>query len=333
VKLRYKIPVVLVVLLALLVAGPAWIPVDKFRLMMEQAVTRSTGMPVTISSLSLRLLPVPGFMITGITILDKQAKEIRATARSGQVAVAILPLLSGHLQATAVSLRNIVALVEEKTEGKPQHTIRLDSISGQLEEDGNGLKLPAWKVILYHGVMLVDARIDSLQDGQPRFKGKVRISNVQVLPLLKDAAGESRLAAILNSDLHFSIKGGSRRGLKREFIMDGPVRLNDGSLYGISLSGSLMTWLAHQREDGSIPFKKLGFQLLAHDGHIQFRDIRLNAATVAAKGRIDINPQMAINGVMRASGLGGLMNVDLVLAGTVGTPIVSLAPSPAIPGS
>jgi len=331
VRLRYKIPVVLIVLLALLVAGPAWIPVDKFRLMMEQAVTRATGMPVAISSLSLRLLPVPGFMITGITILDRQAKEIRVTARSGRVTVAILPALSGRLQATTVSLRNIVALVEEKTEGKPQRIIRLDSISGPLAEDGNGLKLPAWKATLYHGVMLVDARIDSLHDGQPVFKGKARISNVQVLPLLKDAAGESRLAAILNSDLHFSIKGGSRQGLK--FIMNGPVHLNDGNLYGISLSGSLMTWLAHQKGDGSIPFEKLDFQLLAHDGHIQFRDIRLNAATVVAKGRIDINPQMAINGMIRASGLGGLMNVDLVLAGTVGTPIVSLAPSPAIPGS
>jgi len=331
VRLRYKIPVVLIVLLALLVAGPAWIPVDKFRLMMEQAVTRSTGMPVAISSLSLHLLPVPGFMIAGITIHDRQAKEIRATARSGQVAVAILPLLSGHLQATAVSLRNIVALAEEKTEGKPQQIVRLDSISGQLVEDGNGLKLLAWKVILYHGVMLVDARIDFLQDGQPLFKGKAHISDVQVLPLLKDAAGESRLSAVLNSDFHFYIRGGSRQGLK--FIMNGPVHLNDGSLHGISLSGSLMTWLAHQKEDGSIPFEKLDFQLLVHDGHIQFRDIRLNAATVLAKGQIDINPQMAINGMIRASGLGGLMNVDLVLAGTVGTPIVSLAPSPAVPGS
>jgi len=333
VRLRYKIPVVLIVLLALLVAGPAWIPVDKFRLMMEQAVTRSTGMPVAISSLSLHLLPVPGFMIAGITIHDRQAKEIRVTARSGQVAVAILPLLSGHLQATAVSLRNIVALVEEKTEGKPQQIVRLDSISGQLTEDGNGLKLPAWKVILYHGIILVDARIDFLQDGQPLFKGKAHISNVQVLPLLKDAAGEPRLAAILNSDLHFSIRGWGRSGRKRQLLLNGPVHLNDGSLHGISQSGALMTWLAHQKEDGTIPFEKLDFQLLAHDGQIQFRDIRLNAATVVAKGQIDINPKMAINGMIRASGLGGLMSVDLVLAGTVGTPIVSLAPSPAIPGS
>jgi len=333
VRLRYKIPVVLVLLLALLVAGPAWIPVDKFRLMIEQTVTRSTGMPVTISSLSLRLLPVPGFMITGITILDKQAKEIRATARSGRVTVAILPALSGRLQATRVALQNIVIMVQGKAENKAQRNIRLDSISGQLVEDGHGLKLPAWKAILYHGVILVDARIDSLHDGQSVFKGKARISNVQVLPLLKDATGESRLSAVLNSDLHFSIRRGISPGLKREFIMNGPVHLHDGNLYGISLSGSMMTWLAHQKEDGSIPFEKLDFQLLARDGHVQFRDIRLNAATVVAKGQIDINPQMAINGVVRASGLGGLMNVDLVLAGTVGTPVVSLAPSPAIPGS
>jgi len=322
-KLLYRTAVVVSIILALLVVGPAWIPVESLRLKMEQAAAATIGAAVTISGVRLRLLPVPGISISGIAVCEQPERPC-VVIRSGQVSVAILPLLSGQLQATAVSLQDIVVRAGEQAEGEPQRVVRMASLSGNLLKEGDGLLLPAWRASLYHGKVLVEAKISPVIGGKPVIKGTAHISDIQLGPLLRDVASEPHLMAALDADLHFSIRGGAE--FKQQLSLAGRVHLHDGSLQGISLSGSLMAWLVHQEDDGSIPFEKLDLQLLVEDGFIAFRKIRLRAEKLAARGEVDIDPAMAVSGAVTASGLGGLLNVDLVLSGSLENPVISLAP-------
>lgn len=325
-RLRYRILGVLAIALLLLVVAPALIPANNIRVAVERAASELVGLPVSISRLSLRLLPDVGFSISEAVI--QEAKDmVYAKVRSGRVSLAVIPLLLGRLEPSGFAFRDIDLNLPQASDGDRTGTVHMDAVSGYVDVEDKHLILSGWKADLYGGKLDMDAKL-SLQEGEEKtLEGDLHGRDIQLLPLLRDVYGKMLLAGKLNSDAHFSSKGVTRSDIERNLVVDGPVHIFEGSVYGANLTDTAVTLLGGMAINGRIPFDELSFHLLAYDGQAQFRNIQLVTDTIDAKGRVQIASDMALSGRIRASGLGGLLRMDLALAGTVERPRVSLMAS------
>jgi uncharacterized protein involved in outer membrane biogenesis len=328
-RLRYRILGVLVIALLLLVVAPALVPANNIRVAVERAASELVGLPVSISRLSLRLLPDVGFSISEAVIQEtKEAGDrVYARARSGRVSLALIPLLLGRLEPTALAFRDVDLNMPEAAGEDGPGTVHMDAVSGFVDIEEEGLTLSGWKADLYGGEMDMAARL-SFQAGEGKtLEGDLHGKGIRLLPLLRDVYGKTVLAGTLNSDVHFSSRGVTRSEIERNLVVDGPVRILEGSVYGTNLTDSAVTLLGGRAKDGSIPFDELRFHLLAYEGQAELKNIRLAADTIDARGQVQIASDMVLSGRIEASGLGGLLRMDLALAGTVEQPRVSLMPS------
>ena len=95
----------LAVILALLIVPP-YISVSRYKNRITQAMSASIGRPVRLSSIELRLLPRPSFVLADLAVEEDPAygSEPVLHANSVTAAIRILPLWRGRLEISRISV-------------------------------------------------------------------------------------------------------------------------------------------------------------------------------------------------------------------------------------
>lgn len=97
---------VLVIALIAAFALPPVIRLNRFRGILEQSMTGSLGRPVAVQAVYLRLLPRPGFQLSGFTVQDDPAFSSEPMLRSDSVAASLrlTSLWRGRMEIASLSL-------------------------------------------------------------------------------------------------------------------------------------------------------------------------------------------------------------------------------------
>ena len=103
-RLVRALVVVLLVLGALL--APPWVSIGRYRARITQLMSASLGRPVRLSSVELRLLPRPGFVITDLTVEEDPAYGAEPVLHANTViaSIRLLSLWRGRLEVSRVSV-------------------------------------------------------------------------------------------------------------------------------------------------------------------------------------------------------------------------------------
>ncbi len=95
----------LAVLLAILIIPP-FLSVSRYKARITQLISASLGRPVRLSSVEVRLLPRPGFVLTDLTVEEDPAygTEPVLHANSVSASIRLLSLWRGHIELDAISV-------------------------------------------------------------------------------------------------------------------------------------------------------------------------------------------------------------------------------------
>jgi len=109
----------LLVLLAIVVMPPL-VSMNRYKSRITQLLSESLGRPVRLSSVELRLLPRPGFVLTDLTVEDDPAYGAEPVLHASTVTASIrlLSLVSGHVQIGTISVDEASLNVVRTVDGK-----------------------------------------------------------------------------------------------------------------------------------------------------------------------------------------------------------------------
>jgi len=121
-KKRRRLWVGLVALLVLLaiVVMPPLVSMNRYKSRITQLLSESLGRPVRLSSVELRLLPLPGFVLTDLTVEEDPAYGAEPVLHANTVTASIrlLSLLSGHVRIGTISVDEASLNVVRTADGK-----------------------------------------------------------------------------------------------------------------------------------------------------------------------------------------------------------------------
>ena len=104
--IRLTLAAAILILLLLLLFGPSFIAIGGYKNHITQLVASSLGRPVRLSSVELRLLPRPGFVLTDLTVQEDPAYGAEPVLHANTVVASIrlLSLLGGRLALDRISV-------------------------------------------------------------------------------------------------------------------------------------------------------------------------------------------------------------------------------------
>ena len=331
---RYILVVVGLILLAA-VATPFLIPADQIRLVVEEEASKAAGMPVQIETLSVSILPTPSLSITNLTLMDVEGGTPKLTVGSGALAVELGPLFDGRAEVSGITFKEIVLRVSEQAKGKAVHVMRIDKVTGAINLSEDKLTMPNWEANLYKGTVVLNAELTPLDGNERTLTADINAGDVQMLPLMKDAAGQDKVSGAFDSTLKISAKGADEKAMQRSLKVDGPVQLSKGQFEGIGLSG-VAAALVHGNVTGAgsaILFDVFKTQLKVRGEDIYLNDIALNSSAFNADGQVLIKGNGKLDGEITTSGMKGLAGAKLMVGGTTESPSIYPAPSSLIGGT
>jgi hypothetical protein len=111
--------VALLVLLAIVVMPPL-VSMNRYKSRITRLLSESLGRPVRLSSVELRLLPMPGFVLTDLTVEEDPAYGAEPVLHANTVTASIrlLSLLSGHVRIGTISVDEASLNVVRTADGK-----------------------------------------------------------------------------------------------------------------------------------------------------------------------------------------------------------------------
>ncbi len=331
---RFIVIAVAAVLLVI-VATPFLIPPDQIRQVVEEEASRAAGMPVRIGSLSVTLIPVPSLAIENLTVEDVEGGTPKISVGSGSLAVELAPLFDGRAEVSGISLQQIDLRVSEQAKGKGVHLLHINRVTGAIRLTEDSLTMPNWKANLYGGDVVLNARLTPLEGKGRTLTADINAAGIQMLPLMKDAAGQDKVSGTFASTLEISAKGADEKAMQRSLKVDGPVEMSKGQFEGIGLSG-VAAALVHGNVSGAgsaILFDIFRTQLKVRGQDIYLNSIDLNASAFDADGDVAIKGSGKIEGQITTSGMGGLSGAKLMVGGTTESPTIYPAPSSMIGGT
>ena len=323
------------VLLLIVIATPFLIPVDQIRQVVEEEATKAAGMPVKIESLSVSIIPVPSLSIKKLTMKDVEGGTPKLSVGSGSLAVELAPLFDGRAEVSGITFKDITLRVSEQARGKNVHVIHINRVTGTIKLAEDTLTLPNWRVNLYDGTIVLNARLTPLEGKGRTLTADINAAEIQMLPLLKDAAGQDKVSGTFKSTLKISAKGADEKAMQRSLKVDGPVNMTKGRFEGVGLSG-VAAALVHGNLAGggsAILFDVFKTQLKVRGQDIYLKDIVLDASAFNASGHVDIKASGKLDGEINTSGMKGLSGAKLMVGGTTESPRIYPAPSSLIGGT
>ena len=331
---RYLL-IALGVLVLILLVTPFLIPADQIRQVVEEEASKAAGMPVKIETLSVSLIPTPSLSITNLTLTDVEGGAAKVAVGSGSLAVELGPLFDGHAEVSGITFKNIALRVSEKAKGKAVHVMHIDKVTGAIMLTENKLTLPNWKANLYQGTVILNAELTPLEGATRALMAEINSKDIQMLPLMKDAAGQETVSGAFDSTLNISAKGADEKAMQRSLKVDGPVQLSKGKFEGVGLSG-VASALVHGSVTGAgsaILFDLFKTQLKVRGQDIYLNDIALNSSAFDASGHVDIKGSGKLDGEITTSGMKRLSGAKLLVGGTTDSPRIYPAPSSMIGGT
>jgi uncharacterized protein involved in outer membrane biogenesis len=323
------------VLLLIVIATPFLIPADQIRQVVEEEATKAAGMPVKIESLSVNIIPVPSLSIEKLTVEDVEGGTPKLSVGSGSLAVELAPLFDGRAEVSAITFKDIGLRVSEQAKGKNVHVVHINRVTGAIKLAEDTLMMPNWKANLYHGSIVLNARLTPLEGKGRTLTADINAAEIQMLPLLKDAAGQDKVSGTFESTLKISAKGADEKAMQRSLKVDGPVNMTKGQFEGVGLSGVAAALVHGNLTGGSsaILFDVFKTQLQVRGQDIYLKDIVLNASAFDANGHVTIKGSGKLDGEINTSGMKGLSGAKLMVGGTTESPRIYPAPSSLIGGT
>ena len=103
---RLWLALVLVLVLLAIVIVPPLVSVSRYKKRITQLVSASLGRPVRLSSVELRVLPRPGFVLTDLTVEEDPAYGAEPFLHASTViaSIRLLPLWRGRLEISRISV-------------------------------------------------------------------------------------------------------------------------------------------------------------------------------------------------------------------------------------
>ncbi|MCF7821376.1 MAG: AsmA family protein [Mariprofundaceae bacterium] len=334
-KIVRYIGITVALLLLIVIATPFLIPADQIRQVVEEEATKAAGMPVKIESLSVSIIPTPSLSIEHLTVEDVKGGTPKLSVGSGSLAVAFGPLFDGRAEVSGITFKAIVLRVSEQAKGKNVHVVHIDKVTGAINLSENRLTMPNWRANLYKGVMVLNAELAPLEGKKRTLTAEIKASDIQMLPLMKDAAGQDKVSGAFDSTLKISASGIDEKAMQHSLKVDGPVKLSKGQFEGIGLSG-VAAALVHGNVTGAgsaILFDVFKTQLKVRGQDIYLNDIALNASALNADGHVEIKGNGKLDGQINTSGMKGLSGAKLMVGGTTDSPRIYPAPSSLIGGT
>lgn len=182
-RLWLSLAVVLVVLALILV--PPLVSINRYQARITRLVSDSLGRPVRLSSVELRMLPRPGFLITNLTVDEDPAYGAEPVLHANTVlaSVRFLPLWRGELQISRIRVDeaslNVVrtasgqwnldaifhnaATNSSRTGGKPVALPLMEATSSRINIKNGNEKLP-------FSLLDADASVSKTGDGEWRIR-------------------------------------------------------------------------------------------------------------------------------------------------------------------
>jgi len=331
---RYTIFIVGVLLL-IVIATPFLIPADQIRQIVEEEATRAAGMPVKIEALSVSIIPTPSLSIKKLTVEDVKGGTPKLSVGSGSLAVELAPLFDGRAEVSGITFKDITLRVSEQARGKNVRVVHINRVTGAIKLAEDLLTLPNWKVNLYDGTVVLNARLTPLEGKKRTLTAEINAVDIQMLPLMKDAAGQDKVSGTFASTLKISTRGADEKAMQRSLKVDGPVKMTRGQFEGIGLSG-VAAALIHGNvtgTSGAILFDVFKTQLQVRGQDIYLKEIVLDASAFNASGHVTIKGSGKLDGEINTSGMKGLSGAKLMVGGTTESPKIYPAPSSLIGGT
>jgi uncharacterized protein involved in outer membrane biogenesis len=323
------------VLLLIVIATPFLIPADQIRQVVEEEATKAAGMPVKIESLSVNIIPVPSLSIEKLTVEDVEGGTPKLSVGSGSLAVELAPLFDGRAEISGITFKDIALRVSEQARGKNVHVVHINRVTGAIKLADDLLTLPNWKANLYDGTVVLNARLTPLEGKKRTLTADINAAEIQMLPLMKDAAGQDKISGTFASTLKISARGADEKAMQRSLKVDGPVKMTRGQFEGIGLSG-VAAALVHGNLGGggsAILFDVFKTQLQVRGQDIYLKEIVLDASAFNASGHVTIKGSGKLDGEINTSGMKGLSGAKLMVGGTTESPRIYPAPSSLIGGT
>jgi len=331
---RY-IAVVVAILLLVVFATPFLIPADQIRQVVEEEASKAAGMPVKIQSLSVSIIPIPSLSIEKLTVEDVAGGTPKLSVASGSLVVEFGPLFDGRAEISGITFKDITLRVSEQAKGKNVHVVHINRVTGAIKLAEETLTMPNWKARLYDGTIVLNAKLTPLEGKERTLTADINAEDIQMLPLMKDAAGQDKVSGTFASTLKISAKGADEKAMQRSLKVDGPVNMTKGQFEGIGLSG-VAAALVHGNVTGAssaILFDVFKTQLQVRGQDIYLKDIALNASAFNADGHVEIKGAGKLDGQINTSGMKGLSGAKLMVGGTTESPKIYPAPSSLIGGT
>ncbi|MDT8375717.1 MAG: AsmA family protein [Mariprofundaceae bacterium] len=322
-------------LLLVVIATPFLIPADQIRQVVEEEATKAAGMPVKIGALSVSMIPVPSLSIEQLTVEDVKGGRPKLSVGSGSLAVEFAPLFDGRAEVSAITFKDIALRVSEQARGKNVRTVHIDRVTGAIKLTEETLTMPNWKASLYDGSIVLNARLTPLEGKERTLTAEIKAAGIQMLPLMKDAAGQDKVSGTFASTLNISARGADEKTMQRSLKVNGPVNMTRGQFEGIGLSG-VAAALVHGNvtgASGAILFDEFRTELQVRGQDIYLKDIVLNSSAFNASGHVDIMGTGKLDGEINTSGMKGLSGAKLMVGGTTESPRIYPAPSSLIGGT
>jgi uncharacterized protein involved in outer membrane biogenesis len=211
----------IVVILAAAVVLPPLININRYHRQITALIAQSLGRPVRLSSVELRLLPMPGFVLNDFSVSEDPAfgAEPVLSARTVVASVAILPLWRGRLRISRISVDeaslNLVRMPQGRwnletlmtgnaqpaltgasrpAEGSPQTFPYLEATNSRVNWKKGLEKTP-------YSIVNTDLSLWQQQPGEwrVRLRGQPLRSDLSLSREADSGAGEIRLEASLHS--------------------------------------------------------------------------------------------------------------------------------------
>ena len=146
---------------------------------------------------------------------------------------------------------------------------------------------------IYEGLLTLNAWVDDA-NGLNKYKLSSKVNNVQIRPLLIDAADIDLLSGRTAFEFYAIGQGLTASKVKNGLVGNGDFELTDGELYGVNISQELRTLKA-----------KLNGKTIPTDANIKKTDFgSLTGEFSISKGIMDNNKLLMLSPVMRLDGLG-----------------------------
>jgi len=286
----------------LLFAAPMLLPSDALKSFVEEHVSRTSGMAVSVGAISLRLLPAVELTAVNIIAGEVAGAESDMHAESGSVSLALLPLIRGSLELSGFELKGVEMKLPGQASGAAKPVLHIDSVNGKVRINRDQIRLDEWQASLYGGEVKLDAVVLPTERGQLSMAGRATLHTIQLQQLLLDVGARQSLNGALSAELDISTEGAWPAAMQNGLKANGPVRIRSGQLM---LSGL------------TIGYDLIRFTLQARGVNHDLNNLEIFSPLINATGKISVVSNRSLHGRISTT---GLLSGEMLVGGTVDQP-------------